>query len=521
MGDLGLYFYSDSQSSVPIGCIHLHSAHMDVLEEVLMVITEEKTWFLCAENGREANDWAQAICNSIDRMSQGLFIPEGPQASSKKRRRLTTNASFETLKEIQVREPKTRVDEFLEIFVKSDINDIRVQAVKGGFSWSCMRNIAWKLWLDYFPLHVPFNEWKLIARDKRQNYEKVRAQFASFTMDSAFTDSEFVQQCEVAEDTLLHDIYKDVRRTRCAMDFFRDEAVQRMLIRVLYSYSCAHPEISYNQGMGELLATIVYLLHIEQWPSTEALMKASSSTASLDKLDEFYDQDESSYVYVESYINIQDDADYLNESEFLKLSPFNGEYVKYSDCCRDAVETLVREVTDGAFIEHDAYVLLEEIMCRMAGAYCPDAYATRNRVKRHSGLSPLADQMNRIQDQILSRCDPPAARHLSALGIEPEMFLLRWVRVLMSREFEMVHVWQIWDAIFSITPTDFSFINLLCVAAIREFRDQILELDDATSVLMCLRDLSDKLEADQLVENAYQLHEALLLAASIEANLSD
>jgi TBC1 domain family protein 5 len=131
--------------------------------------------------------------------------------------------------------------------------------------------------------------------------------------------------------------------------------------------------------------------------------------------------------------------------------------------------------------------------------------------------SPLYDQMNRIHHHILSRCDPPTARHLSNLGVEPQMFLLRWVRVLMSREFEMVQVWQIWDSIFSSTPSDFSFINLLCVAAVREYREDILNCQDAASVLLCLRDLSDRIDADHLVDNARDLYDALMVAAAVEA----
>lgn len=198
-------------------------------------------------------------------------------------------------------------------------------------------------------------------------------------------------------------------------------------------------------------------------------------------------------------------------------------------------------MTSGAFLEHDAYLLLEEVMVRMAGAYCPEAPLPRmspektttsgssSRMSKatlssyvlsngETTTSPLYDQMNSIHNHILSRCDPPLARHLSKLGIEPQMFSLRWVRVLMSREFAMAQVWQVWDAIFSLTPCDFSFINLLCVAAVREFRDEILAVEDATSVLLCFRDISDRVEADRLVDNARDLYEALMIAAAVEAS---
>lgn len=170
IADLGLYYYASKSDAAPIGCILLHSAHIDVLEEVLMVVTTEKTWFLCAEHGREASDWAEVICATIEKLSQGVLL----QGISSKRRRLSSNVSAVTLKEIQSREPRTRVDEFLEVFVKSNGEDIRIQAMKGALSWSCMRNLAWKLWLDYLPLDVPFNQWLPITREKRQKYAWLR-----------------------------------------------------------------------------------------------------------------------------------------------------------------------------------------------------------------------------------------------------------------------------------------------------------------------------------------------------------
>jgi hypothetical protein len=46
---------------------------------------------------------------------------------------------------------------------------------------------------------------------------------------------------------LLYDIYKDVRRTRGHVGYFRDPQVQALMIRVLYTYSKTHPAVSYNQ----------------------------------------------------------------------------------------------------------------------------------------------------------------------------------------------------------------------------------------------------------------------------------
>src|SRR5690349_7300671 len=92
--------------------------------------------------------------------------------------------------------------------------------------------------------------------------------------------------------------------------------------------------------MGELLATILYLLYVEQWPSniqkksssetrtssskTVDMRASISSSSSFEKLSEESDSDDASYVYVESFINVQNDDSYLDEATFAKLTPFAG-----------------------------------------------------------------------------------------------------------------------------------------------------------------------------------------------------
>ncbi|KAJ0401216.1 hypothetical protein ATCC90586_010169 [Pythium insidiosum] len=373
IGDLGLYYYAAKGDPTPVGCIHLHSAHIDVLEEVVMVVTQDKTWFLCAEHGREASDWAETICGTIEKCSQAVLLA-GSTGASQKRRRLSSNASAVTLREIQTRDPKARVHEFLAIFVRSTAEDVRLQAMEGAFSWSCLRNVVWKVWLNVLPMDSAFQEWVPSITTKRLQYEAYRKQHALFHafLQGKQNDEEFLDACETSEDILLHNIYKDVRRTRGAMDFFRDGKLQCMLIRILYTYSNAHPEVSYNQGMGELLATIVYLLYIEQWPARDTLGKSSSSSSlsskawtppssststssmptvssssrlSQSSVSDDTDSEDASYVYVESFIDIQDDASFLDRDRFLRSMPFSGGNGKHLDCCREAVEDIVMELT--------------------------------------------------------------------------------------------------------------------------------------------------------------------------------
>lgn len=105
--------------------------------------------------------------------------------------------------------------------------------------------------------------------------------------------------------------------------------------------------------MGELLATLLYLLHIEQWPtaasgsavaqtcdpvaSTASSMSSSSSSSSSSSFEKIRsnssDSDDTSYVYVESFVADESEGETLDRDAFLKLAPFanraSGSYSEY------------------------------------------------------------------------------------------------------------------------------------------------------------------------------------------------
>ncbi|CEG39602.1 tbc1 domain family member 5 q92609 [Plasmopara halstedii] len=519
--DLGLYYYPDGTSTMPLGCIRLQSAHIDSLEDVLMVVTNDKTWFLCASSRHDASDWNDAICNAVKRLSN-------EQTHHQRSYEISTCK----LSDMQSRDSEARVEYFLNFFVQSTVEDLSLKAVEGKFSQSCMRSLVWKVWLDYLPKNVPFNQWLKIAREKRLGYERKRCQHLLFKNLCAVKQrpEDFLTLCETSTNSLLYNIYKDVRRTHGELPFFRDPFVQCVMIRVLYIYSITHSEISYNQGMGDLLATLLYLLHIEQWPlndySCNVIAKqydaSRSSDSNLSARKNYEDG-----TFSEAYMSCNSENSHCDS--FFRSQPFSGSSNHFQQCCRKAAGYIVRELTLSEFIEHDAYLLLEKMMVRMAGTYCPrisiSSQMSEPQIDKPLSSAdqlpvlPLDHQMNRVHYQVLSQFDPQTAECLVKLGVEPQIFLLRWIRVLMAREFEMQHVWQIWDAIFSLTPSDFSFINVLCVAIVLELRDEILAAEDATTVLLCLRNISDHIKGTRLVDSARELYDALLIATAIKTSM--
>jgi hypothetical protein len=90
----------------------------------------------------------------------------------------------------------------------------------------------------------------------------------------------------------------------------------------------------------------------------------------------------------------------------------------------------------------------------------------------------------------------------------------------MCREFDLPQVWHIWDVIFRFTPTDFSFIDILCVVALGEYQVEIIQAVekydcDPTTVLLCMKQLSERIDARRLVEKAKRLYDDYIVTSRI------
>ncbi len=67
------------------------------------------------------------------------------------------------------------------------------------------------------------------------------------------------QITQETDSFLNEEIRKDVGRTYQELPFFQNTAVLRLLTEVLFVWCKINPEISYKQGMNELLASIVWV----------------------------------------------------------------------------------------------------------------------------------------------------------------------------------------------------------------------------------------------------------------------
>lgn len=66
-------------------------------------------------------------------------------------------------------------------------------------------------------------------------------------------------------DQELTDLIKqDVVRTFPGVDFFRKTFIQGIMTNILFCYARQHPNLCYRQGMHEILAPIIFVIHSDQ-----------------------------------------------------------------------------------------------------------------------------------------------------------------------------------------------------------------------------------------------------------------
>ncbi|CDJ33062.1 uncharacterized protein EMH_0050460 [Eimeria mitis] len=259
-------------------------------------------------------------------------------------------------------------------------------------------------------------EWAQQVKEQRQRYRSLRQQQQLSASQLATLDPQRFHplaatagnpwsQRQVDEE-LQEEIWRDIERTYPERQLFNKEGTRRSLQRVLFTWAKSNSDVSYKQGMNEILA-VLYLAC-----AREAVPAASTAAES-------------------------------------SLSPFS---VIFS--------------ADPADIEADAFCLFDGLMtgCCMRSMYLPPQKEPLATPQKNDLLGPLLGppvpprgpatsavlhRCNMVFDSVLCKADPDVYLHLNELGVEPQLFLLRWLRLLFSREFHIEDTLLIWDALLA------------------------------------------------------------------------
>ncbi|KAJ8656160.1 hypothetical protein O0I10_008173 [Lichtheimia ornata] len=339
---------------------------------------------------------------------------------------------------------------------RSSLALLKQQAVGDTLCQSGIRSVYWKVFLEYFTAPQPAT-WSSAQTERRQRYTNLKRKYidepAEQMIKKSEDDLDLVANNPLAqtdnnpwqqyfEDSEIRKVIRqDVDRTFPDVEFFRSDQVQEQMTDILFIYCKLNQDVSYRQGMHELLAPIYFVLSME-----------SISTP--------------------------------NDSH----SPV------------DATDRLITQVLDPHYVEHDAYILFDKLMVHAKPWYEFNEKLSSS-IPRSSGhglggniprqaqntrSNPVVLSCQRIHHQYLRAVDPVLYGHLERFGIEPQLYGMRWLRLLFGREFEFHELLRLWDAIFATDPS-LKIAEYVCLAMLLRMRDKLLSSDYAECLTILMR----------------------------------
>ncbi|KAH6571261.1 hypothetical protein BASA60_007269 [Batrachochytrium salamandrivorans] len=311
---------------------------------------------------------------------------------------------------------------------------LRDKGIAGAIADDEPRSLYWKIYLDIVPC-ISTEAWHLVLEKERRGYTDLKEKYIfDPTKLKEAADWSLNNPLSLAEDSpwkqyfvdleLRKLILQDVERTLPDQDMFRDTAIQTVLCSILFIWCKLNPDVSYRQGMHELLA-IVYIV--------------------------------------------------VNRDKLVNVDPL------------DSGDDALCIMFNADFVEHDTATIFFRIMRGVRSWY--EVNEDQPCYVRHSDKRgsiptktiPIIATCKRIQNELLSSLDPELARHIDGHGIEPQLYGLRWLRLLFAREFTLPQVLTLWDGLLA-DDAGLSLAEWVAVAMLIFIRDRVLASDFASTM---------------------------------------
>ena len=197
---------------------------------------------------------------------------------------------------------------FIESLISKNIKSLKLFSEEGlPDEIPILRSIIWKINFGYLP--IDNEEWEKILEDKRSSYfyykeifiKKLNEEYKLYKDYDSKSKKEKEELDKKTNKLLLEQICKDVNRTHNQMNFFfksidennilsKNELLEIMenrrncsmkdindiykinikethadvIVRILFIYSTFFPDISYVQGMNEIIAPIYYIFSFDK-----------------------------------------------------------------------------------------------------------------------------------------------------------------------------------------------------------------------------------------------------------------
>lgn len=401
-----------------------------------------------------------------------------------------------------------------------------------------LRGVRWRINLGVLPssLSSSIDDLRRVTADSRRRYAGLRKcllidphvpdvgdDIPDLSIDNPLSqnpDSMWGRFFRNAE--LEQMVNKDLSRLYPEHEsYFQTPGCQALLRRILLLWCLRHPECGYRQGMHELLAPLIYVLHadIQRFNEVRKLYEDHF----VDKFDEILFHESRDFNFRISTRTLEDDdASQKRSRKHTSLSDLDAN-IQTIIFLNDpyGAEGELGIVLSEKFMEHDAYSMFDALMSGAGGTVAMAKFFSHSSASAtQTGLAPVIEASLAVY-HLLSIVDSSLYSHLVELGVEPQYFALRWLRVLFGREFSLEELLVIWDEIFSFENSQSAkapesdpavlnsprgaFVSAMAVSMMLHLRSSLLATEHATTCLQRLLNFPENVDLGKLIEKAKSL----------------
>lgn len=340
------------------------------------------------------------------------------------------------------------LSQFTQLFDEFKYETVRRQILTRELISSPFTSVLWRIFLHCLPRTS--SQWDITIDISREHFEELSAKYDSDPQMAKKLDGEHKHYnhplsqeenspwCQFYQyKDLKENINQDVQRTCQDIPFFRQTHILDLLLKVLYIHGRHYEKtIPYRQGMHEILAVIIYLIHNES-------VQVNEYSESNELMKKLYDP---KYLAHDSFAIYEKILEHLQR--YYDFKPGNTPRRK---------SMLTQEKTQAIF---------------------------QKSLTASLSTSDIVSEVQKIYER-LYLFEPHLYQKLEELSIEPTIYGLRWLRLLFGREIPFDSIPTLWTVIFCYDEC-FQFVDYVFLAFLKNI-GKLFEKVNAAEYSFCLQ----------------------------------
>ena len=408
--------------------------------------------------------------------------------------------SYSSSIEIKKEDINSLSDNFYKNIVSNkDIETDIISLSKNGDLPKELRPTAWKIFLGIFPNNSNIIDWVEIVSKLRIKYNKKKKKYFSVKKYKGDPLSGGINNINKKNERNFNTLYEenelrriinlDIIRTYQNINLFSQENIKKILLNILFIWSRENDDISYRQGMNDLLAILILCFYPYYFPLEDNENKIT--------------KDE-----IINYINIKDKKELYKNS--LKIYKYFHDESEIECDLFYAFDSLMKKGMKNLFNpkliqKNDPEYKLYEIFSDM---YKDDIEEEKSNFISRRCFLLINEKLKKIDEELFL--------YLKKIDINCGAFLQKWLRCILCREFDLNQVFILWDVILvqdflneKNQKYSLDFMDSICLAMIIRLRKYILQRDqnDCFSLLFKYPKIDN---IKNIIILAYNIHQILI-----------